>query len=434
VSRTHPPHLLVERALALIPDHEEFLPLTDAVVGASRMDRDKQWARSGTFATLGKRRVDADRLAEALPAVLAREQARMQALYTHVVDALRAQQAGDAAGAAATLVRAGEREEADGRTGRAREIYLLALDIARDLREKRPQVLALRRLGRVARATGRLEEAWGWYEQSYHLAVDQQDLAGQGIACQGLGNLCDDRGERDGARDWYERGLGLAREAEDAALQWPFYANLAVLALLAGELDEAEALLDRARTCIEESGAGDAMRFWLNNRGLLLMEHGDAPTAEAVFREALRGELDPQWEVTLRVNLGDALLRQDRLLEAEEEARRAEETAILNRLVPDLVDVYVLLGKVARERSAEEGFVFYEEALRVCRERMLPRKTEASVLHGYGLLHASCGRPEEARAYLEAARDIYRDVGFAPELARLEAALAGLPAAPAPVG
>jgi hypothetical protein len=55
------------------------------------------------------------------------------------------------------------------------------------------------------------------------------------------------------------------------------------------------------------------------------------------------------------------------------------------------------------------------------------------VLHGYGLLHARCGRPEEARAYLEAARDIYRDVGFAPELARLETALAGLPEAPATV-
>jgi tetratricopeptide (TPR) repeat protein len=152
-------------------------------------------------------------------------------------------------------------------------------------------VLALRRLARVARgggAAGRGVEvvraeplSWRW---------TQQDWRGQVIACQGLGNLCDDRGERERARDWYERGLRLAREAEDAALQWPFYANLSVLALLEGELEAAERLLARARACIEESGAGGAMRFWLNNRGLLLLEHGDAAAAEAVFREALHGE------------------------------------------------------------------------------------------------------------------------------------------------
>jgi hypothetical protein len=48
-----PPHLLVERALALVPDSEEFLPLSDALIGSSRVDREKVWARSGAYATLG---------------------------------------------------------------------------------------------------------------------------------------------------------------------------------------------------------------------------------------------------------------------------------------------------------------------------------------------------------------------------------------------
>jgi tetratricopeptide (TPR) repeat protein len=419
-----PQHLLVERALALVPDDESFLPLTDAVIGASRVDREKVWARSGSFSTVGKRIVDAERLGAALPAVLAREQARMEALFSLVLEALRAQQAGDAAAAVAALVRAGEREEADGRGGKAWKVFRLALDLSADLRDKGPRILALRRLGRAARAAGRLGEAWEWYERSFHLAVDQLDLAGQVIACQGLGNLCDDRGERAGARAWYERGLALAREAGDPGLQWPFYANLSVLSMLAGALEEAEALLARARSCIEDAEAGDAMRFWRNNHGLLLLKHGDAAAAEAVFREALAPEPDPVWEVTLRVNLGQALLGQGRLFEAEEEARHGEETAILNRLVQDLVDVYELLGAIARERGEEEGLVFYEQALRVCRLRDLPRKAEASVMHGYGLLHARCGRPEEGRAYLEAAREVYLALGFAPELERLDADLA----------
>jgi hypothetical protein len=84
------------------------------------------------------------------------------------------------------------------------------------------------------------------------------------------------------------------------------------------------------------------------------------------------------------------------------------------------VDVYNLLGSIARERCDEEGFVFYEQALRVCHERDLPRNTEAAILHGYGKLHCACGRPEEGRGYLEAARDVYRARGYATELARVE--------------
>ncbi|HEX6751733.1 MAG TPA: tetratricopeptide repeat protein [Longimicrobium sp.] len=426
MSRPSPPHLLVERALALVPDTEEFLPLSDAVIGSSRLDREKVWARSGAYATLGKRVVDPARLATLIPALAERSRERLQELYTRVLEAIRHQQEGDLPAAAAALVRAGEVEEGDGRLEKAEKIYLLALEISRDLREKGPQILALRRLGRTARAAGRLDEAWAWYEQSHALAVDQMDAAGQAVACQGLGNLCDDRGDRDTARSWYERGLAIARGLNDPALAWPFYTNLSVIAIKNGELADAEALLARARERIEATGADDAMLFYLNNRGMLLAEHGDPEGAEAVFREALEREVEPRWEMTVRNNLGEMLLRQGRLFEAQEEARRAEEVAIVHRLVEDCVDVYLLLGGIAKARADEEGFVFYEQALSVCHERGLPRKTEAAVLHGYGLLHGACGRPAEARAYVEAAREIYQSLGFLPERAQVEADLAAL--------
>lgn len=426
------PQLLVERALALVPDAEEFLPFSDALIGASRVDLDKQWARSGAYATLGKRVVDPVRLAEMVPQVVQAAQDRLQELFTLMVEAVRHQQEGDTVAAAQTLVRAGEVEEAGGRLGKAARIYQLALDVSRDLRDRAPQVLALRRLGRTARAAGRLDEAWAWYDQSYQLAVDAMDPAGQAVACQGLGNLCDDRGERDRARTWYERGLAIAQGLGEAALEWPFYTNLSVIAIKHGELADAEAMLARAHERIEATGSDDAIPFYLNNRGLLLTEHGDLAAAEAVFRDALARTPEPRWELTVRCNLGDVLLRQDRLFEAQDEARRAEELAIVHRLIPDLVEVYVLLGGIARARGDEEGFVFYEQALNVCHERGLPKKEEAAVLHGYGLLHGACGRPAEARAYLDAARDIYESLGFLPELARVEEDIAALvPAAAA---
>ncbi len=418
-------HLLVERALALVPLGDEFLPLSDALIGASHTDREKLWARSGAYATVGKRVLDADRLEGLVPAILTRAQERMQRLFALVIEAVRLQGEGDAAGAAHALVRAGEVEEGERRLEQAEQIYTLALEISRDLREKGPHILALRRLGRAARAAGRLDDAGEWYRQSYELSVAQLDDAGQAVACQGLGNVCDARGERPEARAWYERGLEIARRLDDPSLEWPFYTNLSVLAMLEGKLPLAERLLERARERIEATGAEDPLLFWLNNRGLLLLEGGDAPAAEGVFRDALARLPEAEWEMTLRVNLGNTLVPQGRLLEAQDEARRAEEIAILNRFVADLVDVYLLLGSVARAQRDEEGFVFYEQALRVCRERALPRKTEATILHDYGVLHARCARPAEARAYLEAAGEIYRALGLAPELARLNAELEG---------
>ena len=162
MSRTSPPYLRVERALALVPDGEEFLPLAEAVIASSARDRDNAWARSAAYATLGKRLLDADRLADALPDVLARAQERLAGLYARVLEAVRLQQSGDVAGAAVALVRAGEVEEGDGRLAKAERIYAFALELSRDLRDRGPEVLALRRLGRAARAAGRLDDAYRW--------------------------------------------------------------------------------------------------------------------------------------------------------------------------------------------------------------------------------------------------------------------------------
>lgn len=415
-----PSHLLVERALALIPDTEEFLPLSDAVIGTSRVDAEKVWARSGAYATVGKRVVDPAGLREMIPHLAARAQQRLERLFSLILEAIQKQEAGDFAAAAEMLVRAGEVEEEERRLDKAERIYLLALEIARDLREKGPHVLVLRRLGRVTRAAVRLDEAWAWYEQSYHLAVDEMDTPGQVIACQGLGNLCDDRGQREQAWTWYERGLRLTRGVEDPSLEWPFHTNLSILALKRGELSRAEEFLARARSCIEAIGDGELMLYWYNNRGLVLMEGGDVLAAEAIFREGLQHCRTPFWEILLRINLGNTLARQERFFEAEEEARRAEEVAVSARYIPQLVEVYTLFGEIARRRCDEEGFVFFEQALNVCRERDLPQVKAAGVYHEYGRLHLACGRNPESEAYLEQAREIYRELGLAPELARVE--------------
>lgn len=418
--------LLVERALTLIPDAEELLPFVDAVVGTSRPDTSRAWSRSGVYATLGKRIVDTAQLRDRLPHLVDRSRERIEQLYSLVLEALEEQQAGNPAQAARVLVRVGEQEEADRRLAKAEQIYQAALEIARDLRDKGPQILALRRLGRASRIAGRLDDAWTWYHQSHSLAVDAGDPEGQAIACQGLGNLCSDHGSRQEARQWYLRGLSVAEELDSPELIWPFYTNLTVVAGHERRLEEADALLAQARRHIQRAGGGEGMSFWYNNAGLLLLERENAAGAESAFRDGLEQTQSAFWDMTLRINLGHSLIPQDRLLEATDEARCAEEIAIFQRFVSDLVNVYLLLGAIARAEYDVDGFIFYEQALEVCRERTLPRIKEAEVYHGYGQLYAVCGRAGEAREYLEHARAIYQTLGLRYELANLEAELGAI--------
>ena len=54
--------------------------------------------------------------------------------------------------------------------------------------------------------------------------------------------------------------------------------------------------------------------------------------------------------------------------------------------------------------------------------------TEAQVYHAYGLFRSRLGQQEEARAYLERARELFDSLGEAVERERVEAELRALSA------
>jgi tetratricopeptide (TPR) repeat protein len=417
------PRLLVERALALVPESDDFLALADVIIGTSRLDHEKMWARSGGYSTLSKRVVQMSEIREKIPAIIQRSAEHRQQLYGLIIDAIEAHQSGERVKGVQLLIGAGELEENEQRLDKAEAIYRLALEAAQDLRDKRPQILVLRLLGRVARNTARFDEAWSWYERSYHLAADEMDAVGQVNACQGLGSICGLRGQRAMERAWFDRGITLARGLDDSAVLWRLYISLSIPARQSGNLDEAERMLDKALPYIADGEAPSAKAYWYNSKGLILQERGDYGSAQRCYQEGLLGSPDAFTEIALHINLGHALLKQNRLFEAEECARKAEELAIRSHLVTDLVDIYDLLGELAQARGDEDGFVFYEQALEICRERALPDVKAAAIYYGYGRLHRSCGREKEGLAYLERARIIYAELGLIPELSRVLAEL-----------
>src|SRR5216117_2657471 len=159
-------------------------------------------------------------------------------------------------------------------------------------------------------------------------------------------------------------------------------------------------------------------------QGLLEGQLGNEAAAMAAYREALawaqRAPRDAGLEVAIRLNLAELHLEAGRFLDGDEEMRRAEQVAIAGNLTSRLVQIYMLMGRLRGRQLDETGFVFFEQAVELSRTLEPSPAAEAQVYLEYGLFRERLGQREEARAYLERAREIFDSVGEALERDRVD--------------
>lgn len=413
-----PRPLRLDQALGALPESDGLAPLREALIGASRDDAERAWAASGAYATLDARLADTRALDGQVAALAERVRERAEAVLREGVRALRALEAGDPAGAARALVAAGEVEEAEGRLDEAERYFRKALELGRKPRDRRAEGLALRRLGRVAMGRGDFEQAAGLYRAGFEVAEAQRDGEGAVVACQGMGNALVYQGRWEEAGEWYARGLRLAGEAPPTRDRWLLESNLSVAARRAGRLEESGEWLERAAATAALLGDEEAKLYVENARGMLHAARGEHAEAEAAFRRALTGTAPAALRGSVLTNLADALLARGRPDEAERVLRDLEVFAVARRLLPVLPYVYRGLGAVARARGDAEGFLFYEQALDLCRAPGSPPVEMAATQHEYALFDEATGRPESARERLREAVGTYARLGAAADAAR----------------
>jgi tetratricopeptide (TPR) repeat protein len=421
--------LKIHAALKAIPETDDLAHLREALLSASRADGGLAWGSAEEYATIDVRAVDPAALESQIGALADRVRLRVEGVMRHTVRALAALERGDQAEAAGHLVAAGEIEEGERRLHEAQRFYERALELGRKPRERSAEGLALRRLGRVARAMGQWERSARRYQEGYEVAVAQRDGVGAVVACQGLGNVHVDQSRWSEAREWYLRGVERCPERPPTAEYVHLCVGLAVVERRLGDRDAAAEWLARG----EESAAalGDGLLAYVEHGwGRLHLARGEAAEAELAFRRALGRELDPVARVAVMVGLSELLLRQGRSREALAAARDAEALAIHSRAVSRLPDVYRALGAAAAERGDAEAFLFYEQALEVCRDHGLPAVEAAATQHHYGRWVARGGDFEAAAARLGEAHRLYSELGarveadeVAGELGRMGAAV-----------
>jgi tetratricopeptide (TPR) repeat protein len=225
-------------------------------------------------------------------------------------------------------------------------------------------------------------------------------------------------GRWEDAVEWYARGVALLEGAPPSRDLWLLESNLSVAERRAGRLERSAEWLERAERTAAALDDGEARLYVENARGMLLAARGDHAGAEAAFRRALEGGGTPSLRGSVLTNLADALLAGGRAAEAERVLRELELLAVARGLAPVLPYVYRGLGAVARARGDAEGFLFYEQALELCRRPGSPPVELAATQHEYARFEEAVGQTESARERLREALEIYARLGAAAETAR----------------
>lgn len=417
----------VERALRLLPPLADFDPLRRILLASAAPDAGTRWGSAAPFLTLGKWTLSLDRFREEVPELLRRTAEHLEALCQAYADALESESQGDAPGTVEHLLRAAHMEEGAGRFSAAERWADAALSVAEGLTTRRVEVEALLVLGDLCRAEAQYLAAGRHYQRALTLAQAEFDQGGEVEASMRIGFVALAEGELPGAALWLGRAAELATSAEMPERRARAERALAETARRQGAMESAEAWLRAARETFAATGNSLELARTLDAQGLLDHELGRSGHAQGAFAEALawerRATRDPGLECGIHLHLAELHFAAGRDGNAEEEMRLAEQVAITRHLPRQLVQVYTRMGSSHGRRGAETGFVFFEQALALCHLLEPAPALEAEVCLQYAQFKALLGRGDEARGWLERARELLVASGGGAKLKVIDAQL-----------
>ena len=301
------------------------------------------------------------------------------------------------------------------RNDEARAVLVEALAMARAAGDRKEEAAATGNLGYVLSYLGRHGEALEHVERQLALSREIAYPLGEALATMHLGNVFWRLGRLGDAREQSERSLALAREIGDRRVEAHATGNLGNVFQRLGRHGEAREHYERQLATSREIGdrRGEAIATGsLGNVFLILGRLGEAREHyERSF--ALSREIgDRENEANVTGSLGSVFRSLGRLGESRDHHERslARSREIGDRWNEGF-DLQSLAHLSAEERDAAATERRYAEALALRRE-IGHRDGEANTLLSRGAHLARQGREVEARADLDAALALARDLSL----------------------
>ncbi len=422
----------VGHALRILPSLEAVFPLRSLLLASAHSAPQDAWGSGGPYLTIGKHDVDSTELRRQFAVSFRALTTHLSDLYNAFADAVDLIDSGEPSAAVERILDAGRREEGVGRIDQAQAWYRAALQIAEPLQDHRPEINALLTLGDLSARVGLYRQSGRVHQRALALAEAAFYPSAAASASAGLGTVATAAGDWRGAQAWFERALGLAEAEGDASRTAHIHHAFGEFFRRKGDIARATTELSLARETFETLGQARDLARVLLTEALLFSDHGNLRRAAGTFREALAwlraGTADPALEVDIRLHLARLRMEEDHLLQAEDELRHSEGLAVQHTLIGHLVGVYGAMGTVRGLQDDDSGFVFFEQAIQLLPMVGRSPVLEARLYHDYGTFMKRVGRPAEAHAHFDHARELFESVGAQSDLHKVEADLVQMPA------
>lgn len=415
--------MTAQEVLSLLPAIRELGGVRRLVRELAAPDPEDRWTRSSSYSTLDSRIISPANLRTAIERAEEAALQQVRQLFSSASVLIDALLKNDRSELALELVRQGELLESWEDRGAAAEFYASALEVSLPLADKKPQIRALWRLGRIRLADGVLNEARTFFDRAAGLARDSNDLRGEVIVAMGLGNVLLMQARWVEAESCYQEALSkieAAGEARSFQLELgQLCNNLGMVATRQVRFDDADRWFTKALRIWDTVDSRVDLAICLHNVGILRNRQANRREAHEAFHSALALESSATVRVALMVDLALSLADDSSIDEAQVWGRQAEQQAIEANSPYYLGHAYCALGIISRARGDDDGLVFFEKALQIAREKKLPY-LEGRALREYALHRATMGGREEAEAYLRRAEEIFSSDGTAHELAEIQ--------------
>jgi len=295
---------------------------------------------------------------------------------------------GDRRGEANTLDNLGSVYQFLGNYSNALDYYQQSLTIARDIGDRAGEAATLSSIGVVNRLLRNYRDALDYYQQSLAIARDVGDCIREGITLNNLGSVYQSLGNYRDALDYYQQSLAIARDVGDRVGEGIILSNIGVVYGLLGNYRNALDYYQRSLGVRRDIGdrAGEAQT--LNNIGNIYQVLGNYRDALGSYQQSL---------IIVR-NIGDR----------RSEAQTLGSIGIVSELLGDY-------------RNALD---YYQQSLSITRN-IGDLQGEANSLNNLASVYESLGRYSEAlhnsqRALLEINQTIRHDIDEVSESVNVE--------------
>ncbi|MDJ0773508.1 MAG: CHAT domain-containing protein [Mastigocoleus sp. MO_167.B18] len=296
---------------------------------------------------------------------------------------------------------------------KALKFYNQALPLSREVSYKSGETKILNNIGKVYHDLGYKQQALKFYNQALPLRREVEDKSGEAITLNNIGKVYDDLGDKQQALKFLNQALSLFEKIEYKFGEARTLNNIGKAYFDLGDKQQAFKFLNQALLLRREVEDKNGEAETLSNIGSFYSSLGDKEQALNFYNQALsllKEVQDKSSEATILNNIAGVY---DDLGEKQQALKFYNKALLLSREVENKSVQAITLSNIGFVYSdlgdKQKALKFYNQALLLSRE-VEDKSQEAKTLNNIGAVYSDLGNKQKAFKFYNQALPLMREV------------------------